>query len=102
MAAVGLVAGGLDRDGRAGRGAQHHQPHDRGAAHGLAAAGDADGGIEALDGLAEFRRGAGVQALLVDDRQHPDDGVGRVPAFRQIAVEVFAPLISRRARGWRW
>ena len=26
-----------------------------------------------------------MQALLVDDRQHPDGGVGWVPAFRQIA-----------------
>src|SRR6476469_11282415 len=32
-----------------------------------------------------------MQALLVDDRQHPDGGVGRIPAFRQIAVEVFSP-----------
>ena len=84
----GLVAGGLDRDGRAGRGAEHHQPHDRGAADGLAAAGHADGGVEALDRLAEFRRGAGVQALLVDDLQHPDDGVRRIAAFRQVAVEI--------------
>src|SRR5258708_19264720 len=32
-----------------------------------------------------------MQALLVDDRQHPDGGVGRVPAFWQIAGEVFRP-----------
>src|SRR6476469_10251376 len=32
-----------------------------------------------------------MQALLVDDRQHPDGGVGRVPAFGQIALEVFSP-----------
>src|SRR6478752_2798559 len=85
-----LFAGGLDRDGRPGRGAQHHQSHDRGAAHRFTATGDPDGRVEALHGLTELGRGAGVQALLVDDGQHADGGVGRVPAFGQIAVEVLS------------
>ena len=37
----------------------------------------------------EFRRGAGVQAFFVDDLQDPDDGVCRVAALRQVAVEIF-------------
>ena len=48
-------------------------------------------GVEALGGLHELRRGAGVQALLVDDLEHANDRVvGR------------SSVISRRGPGSRW
>src|SRR2546430_1597377 len=71
----GLPAGCLNRDGRAGAGREHHQSHDRGAADALGAPQDPDLGIELLDGLHEFGRGARVQSLLVADFENTHDSV---------------------------
>ena len=68
-ASLGVVALRRHGDGRALRGAERQDARDRAPADGLAAAGHGDVGGEALDGLDQFRRGAGVQALAVDDRQ---------------------------------
>src|SRR5918993_1287527 len=68
-AGVGVLALRRHGDGRALRGAEGQQAHDRAPADRLAAAGHGDVGMEALDGLDELRRGASVQALAVDDRQ---------------------------------
>src|SRR3954447_4251388 len=56
---------------------QHHQAHDRGAAHGLAATRHPDFRVEALDRLNEFGRSARVQAALVDDGKFAGDRAGR-------------------------
>ena len=72
--AVGVRALGGDRDGGALRGAEGQKAHDGASAHGLAAAGHGHVGVEALDGLDELGRGAGVQAPAVDDRQLADQG----------------------------
>ena len=68
-ASLGVLALRRHGDGRALRGAERQDAHDRAPADGLAAAGHGDVGGEALDGLDQFRRGAGVQALAVDDRE---------------------------------
>src|SRR5947209_2178489 len=60
-----LGSAGADRDRRPQPRAQRQNPHDRIAADRLAAAGDADLGVEAVDALHKFRRGAGVQTLAV-------------------------------------
>src|SRR5262245_26576087 len=70
----GLRSGRLDRDGGAGSGGEHHQPHDRIAADGLAAARHPHVGVELFHRLHELGGGARVQALLVADLQHPADG----------------------------
>src|SRR5215831_11351696 len=70
----GVVAGGPDGDGDAGSGGQHHQAHDRGAADRFMTAGHGYGRIELFGALHEFRRGAGVQALFVDDFDIAHDG----------------------------
>src|SRR4051794_34958587 len=59
-----LVAGRRNGDLGADAGAEHHEAHDRAAADRLLAARHAHVGIEAFCGLAELRRGAGVQSLL--------------------------------------
>src|SRR6476661_3999497 len=56
---------------------EHHQPHDRGTADGLAAARHPDFGVEALDHLDEFCGSARVQAALVDDGKFAGQRVRR-------------------------
>src|SRR5215207_5074401 len=68
-ASLGVLALCRHGDGRALGGPEGEDAHDRAPADGLAAAGHGDVRGEALDGLHQFRRGAGVQALAVDDRQ---------------------------------
>src|SRR4051794_33633850 len=58
----------------AGTCSQHHQAHDRSAADGLVAARHPDLGVEALDHLNEFCRGARVQAAFVDDEEFAGNG----------------------------
>src|ERR1700730_17452757 len=70
----GFLAGRLDGDGGAGRGGEHHQAHDRGAADNLAAAHDAHLGVEFLDRLDEAGGGARVQSFFIADGEHADDG----------------------------
>ncbi len=55
-------------------GREHHQPHDRLAARAFALVRHGDLRVEALHQLDEFRRGARVQALLVDDLEDAGDG----------------------------
>src|SRR6185312_3072240 len=98
-------ARGRNLDRGAGRRCQHHQPHDRGAAHGLVAARHPDIGVEALHGLDEFRRRARVQPALVDDQKllgnsslgHPRPGnvlqrrvvVAHLPARTRLAMVTY-------------
>src|SRR6202162_4071194 len=56
---------------------QHQNAHDRGAAHGLAAARHLHLGLEPLHCLHQPRRGSRVQAALVDDRQLPRERAPR-------------------------
>src|ERR1700722_15276899 len=79
-----VLAAGIDRDVGAGGRAERHQAEDRSAAHAIAAAGDADIGLELLHGLHEFGRGAGMQPLLVDDAHDAHDGA--VPRRRDIGA----------------
>src|SRR5579871_4570102 len=72
----GFVAGRLHRDRGAGRGGEHHQAHDRGAADGFVAARHAHLGVEFFHRLHELRRGAGVQAFFVADEEDADQRVG--------------------------
>ena len=72
-----------------GAGRQHHQSHDRGAADGFVAAGDGDGGVELFGGLHEFGRGAGVQALFVDDLDLARDRACSSAGFRQPAGLIY-------------
>src|ERR1700722_14957504 len=68
---IGLRAGDGDDDGCPRACRQHHQAHDGSAANSLAAARHPDFGVEALDQLNEFRRGARVKSALVDDGNFP-------------------------------
>src|SRR5438874_1537664 len=68
----GADRGDRNRGSRSRR--EHHQSHDRGATDGLAAARHPDLGVELFDHLHEFRRGARVQAALVDDLKFPRNG----------------------------
>src|ERR1700746_391073 len=70
----GILADCVHRDVGPAPGRERHQPHDRGPAHALAGADHPHVGIEFLDCLDEFRRGAGVQPLLVDDSDYTHDG----------------------------
>src|SRR5882724_5144514 len=81
---VGADRGDRDRGSRPRR--QHHQPHDRGAADGFAAAGHPDFGGEALDGLNEFCGSTRVKAALVDDEK----------LFRHCPVRHAGPRDDRR------
>src|SRR6266545_3810065 len=82
----------LHGDRGAGRGSEHHQAHDRCPAHALAAARHPHLRIERLDRPHELRRGARMQALLIDDPDHPDQGgLGlRLVVRRIIALVGFA------------
>src|SRR3984957_6409848 len=66
-----------DGDRCAGPGGQHHQSHDRGAADGFAAFCHPDFGVEPLDHLHEFCRGACVQTAFVDDGEFARHGARR-------------------------
>src|ERR1700674_252323 len=74
----GLRSGRLDHDRRARAGGEHHQPHDRGSADGLAMAGHRDVGVEFFRRLHESRRSARMQTTAIDDLQHPRDRRGGV------------------------
>src|SRR5690554_6580484 len=65
----GLTAARLDEDGAAGAGGEHHKPHDRCSADGVALTRDVDLGVEAFRDLDEARGGARMQTALVDDRE---------------------------------
>src|SRR5277367_6351882 len=102
---LGIRADRGDHDGGPGRRRQHHQPHDRGAAHGFAAARHPDLGVEALDHLDELGRSARVQSTLVDDEKfagnsacrhaRPGDILGRrdvvvhLPASTRLAMVTY-------------
>src|SRR5438105_7919286 len=98
---LGFGADRGDHDRGPGRCRQHHQSHDRGAADGLAAARHPDFGIEALDGLDEFRRGARVQSAFVDDEKFAGDGACRHArpgnVFGRRDVVVHLPASTRLA-----
>src|SRR5580704_15670159 len=108
-----LGAGRRDRDRGAGAGGEHHQPHDRGATHGLMAAGDGHGGVVSFHRLHELGGRARVQALAVDDLEHPHDG-GRgrrrlVRGTRRVGRLVHLPASTRlatvmylRPASWAW
>src|SRR4051794_34230589 len=66
-------AAGGDADRVSRTGGKHHQAHDRCAADLDAVLLDMDRGVEAAGELDEFRRGARMQAALVDDRKLPGD-----------------------------
>src|SRR3569623_1473009 len=92
----GVIAGTDDPERGAGAGGEHHQAHDRRAADGLAVAGDRDLGVILLGHLHEFRRGAGVQTLLVDNLDIANDcpirtsgcvgAVGHLPGRTRLAI----------------
>src|SRR5450756_1439737 len=90
-----------DGDGCSGTRRQHHQPHDRGAADGLAAFGHPNFGVEALDHLNEFCRRARVQAALVDDGEFAGYRAGRDAwpgiGFRRRSVVAHLPARTRLA-----
>src|SRR5262249_15763597 len=93
-------AGRRDRNGRAGRGGEHHQAHDRVAADALVAARHAHLRVELLDRLHEFRRSARVQAFPVDDLDVTGAGVGRrapTGAFEALTGVAHFPLSTRLA-----
>src|SRR5579871_6209119 len=96
---LGFRPGGFDRDGGAGPCRQHHQAHDRGAAHGLLAAGDLDLCAVGLRDLHELGRGAGVQSLFVADFQLPHDGCAGLRVFGIHGADALAhlPLSTRLA-----
>ena len=73
-------------------GGKHHQAHDRRAADRGAVLLDRDLGLEAAGELDEFRRGARMQAALVDDLEIR--GNQRSPLTSVL-------LICRSAAGWR-
>src|SRR5262245_55647163 len=100
-----LRAGGGHGDGGAGGGVEHQQAHDRGATDGLVTARDGYVGVEFFDHEDELRRGARVQALAVDDGEHPHDcafgrmllrggggcvgGFGHLPASTRLATVMY-------------
>src|SRR5579883_1224419 len=101
---LGFRSGCGDDNGSAGSCRQHHQPHDRRAAHGLAALRHPNIGVEALDHLHEFRRSPRVKPALVDDwhfagycafrNSWPRSGVGRrvvahLPASTRLAMVTY-------------
>src|ERR1043166_7223882 len=108
-----LASGGRHCDRGSGRGIEHQKPHDRGAAHGLVAARDAHVGVEFLDREDELCRRARVQALAVDDREHPHDcafgrmllrgGTGRVGRFGHLPASTrLATVMYLRPASWAW
>src|SRR5664279_2103430 len=94
-----FLACGRNSDGNAGRRGQHHQAHDRGAADAFVTAGHDDGGVELFGGLHEFGRGAGVQALLVDDFDLTHDGGGAILGQSAVRLSgaVHLPVSTRLA-----
>ena len=66
---------GRNREGSSLSCAERQQPHDRTAADRFTATGDGHFGIESIDRLNELCGSAGVQALLVDDRELTNEGV---------------------------
>src|ERR1035441_3422873 len=94
-----FLTGRLDGDGDAGTRGQHHQPHDRGAADAFLTAGHGDSGVELFGGLHEFGRGAGVQALLVDDLDLTHDGDGAILGQSAVRLSgtVHLPVSTRLA-----
>src|SRR5262249_41789192 len=57
-------------------GRKHHKAHDRRSADSFAAPADVHIDVKLFHSLHEFSRRTGVQALLIDDLQHPNDRAG--------------------------
>src|SRR5689334_5992397 len=96
-----LGSGGRDDDRSAGSGGQHHQSHDRSAAHGFAALCHPDFGVETLDHLHELCGRARMKSALVDDwnlagnRTRRDGGSWRVIGRRVLIAHL--PASTRLA-----
>src|ERR1044071_3978655 len=93
--------GGADLDDRAGRGGEHHQPHDRSARNGGAVLANRNLGVELSRGLDEAGRGAGVKPPLIADLYFAS-GDGR--RFRRRVGKVLSVRIGghRRASASNW
>src|SRR5580704_7555965 len=72
---VRLPARCFHRDGGAGPGSEHHEPHDRGPADDFLPPPHPYTGLEFLHRLHEFGRRARVQSSLVADLEHAGDRV---------------------------
>src|ERR1700733_559032 len=100
-----LPAGRLDAERGARRRGQHHQTHNRGAADRIAVALDPHFGVEFLDRLHEFGRGARVQAFFVSDDEGTNNGafgrwrligpmVGAVNRFVHLPVRTRLAMVT--------
>src|SRR5690606_31579422 len=88
---------GLDENGRARPGGQHHQAHDRGAAHGHPVAAHAHLRVEMVGHAHEAGRGAGVEPALVADGQPlADSAAGIGKGFAQTPRTSLATLMYLR------
>src|SRR5262249_1704175 len=81
---LGSTTRKLDRG--AGTRRQHHQPHDRPPRNAVAVLANGDLGIELPSQLDEPRRGPGVQAALVANRDGAPDRVGAAGAALAVGI----------------
>src|SRR5262249_26875560 len=104
--AVGLATRRADLDFAAGRGGEHHQPHDRHARDRAVLLGHGHGSIELTGQLHEARRGACVETFLIDDRNGAGDlrrsggrplGGGRRRRIRRRRAHFTSPASSCEA-----
>src|SRR5689334_6379188 len=99
-----MLAADVDHDRVAHRRAEHHQPHDRGAAHFMAIFLDFDGGVELAGQIDELGARPGVQPADIANTDLAADRAAQAAASPRIseATEIYLRPASRAAATAAW